>query len=174
MSKKQIEVILTEHIASLAASEGDMVTVAPGFARNYLLPLGKAIPNTSGNQRRITTLQAAKEKREAWDLQHMTDLGDSLKSLRLVITAKVGEGGKMFGSVTAGMICDELKNQFAVELDKKKVILDKPIKQVGEHHVKLDLHSDIEAELLVIVESDAPEEPEAKEEAGEAKPAAAE
>jgi len=175
MSKKQIEVILTEHIVSLAASEGDTVTVAPGFARNYLLPLGKAIPNTSGNQRRIATLQAVKEKREAWDLQHMTELGDSLKSLPpLVIPAKVGAGGKMFGSVTAGMICDELKNQFAVELDKKKVILDKPIKQVGEHHVKLNLHSDIEAELLVIVESDAPKEPEAKEEAGEAKPAAAE
>jgi large subunit ribosomal protein L9 len=170
MSKKQTEVILTEHIVSLGASEGDTVAVAPGFARNYLLPLGKAILNTAGNQRRIATLQAAKEKREAWDLQHMTDLGDSLKSLRLVITAKVGEGGKMFGSVTAGTICDELKNQFAVELDKKKVILDKPIKMVGEHPVKLNLHADIEAELMVIVES---EEPEATEETGEAKPATA-
>ena len=157
MSKKQTEVILTEPIVSLNASEGDTVAVSLGYARNYLLPLGKAIPNTSGNQRRIVTLQATKEKREARDLQHMSELGDSLKSLRLVITAKIGEGGKMFGSVTSGTICDELKNQFDVELDKKKVILDKPIKMVGEHHVKLSLHSDMEAELVVIVESDAPD-----------------
>ena len=90
MSKKQTEVILTEQIVSLNASEGDTVAVALGYARNYLLPLGKAIPNTVGNQRRIATLQAARDKREAWDLQHMSELGDSLKSLRLVITAKTG------------------------------------------------------------------------------------
>ena len=157
MSKKQTEVILTEPILSLGASEGDTVSVAPGFARNYLLPLGKAIPNSANNQRRIATLQATRDKREARDLQHMSELHEGLQSLRLVITAKTGEGGKMFGSVTAGMICDELKNQFDVELDRKKVVLDKPIKMVGEHHVKLNLHADIEAELMVVVESETSE-----------------
>ena len=97
MSKKQTEVILTEPILSLGASEGDTVSVAPGFARNYLLPLGKAIPNSANNQRRIATLQATRDKREARDLQHMSELHEGLQSLRLVITAKTGEGGKMFG-----------------------------------------------------------------------------
>ena len=165
MSKKQTEVILTEPIVSLDASEGDTVSVAPGYARNFLLPLGKAIPNSAGNQRHIATLHARKAKREAADLQHMGELHEGLKSLRLVITAKTGEGGKMFGSVTAGTICDELKNQFDIELDKRKVALDKPLKQVGEHDVKLNLHSDIEAELKVVVESETPEEvPEAETE----------
>jgi len=162
MSKKQTEVILTEPIVNLGATEGDTVAVAPGYARNYLLPLGKAIPNTAGNQRRIATLHARKAEREARELQDMTEVHESLRNLRLVIAAKTGEGGKMFGSVTVGMICDELKNQFDLELDRKKVVLEKPIKMMGEHDVKLNLHADIEAELKVIVESETPEEvPEA-------------
>lgn len=166
MSKKQTEVILTEPIVNLGATEGDTVSVAPGYARNYLLPLGKAIPNSAGNRRRIATLHGRKAERETRELQDMTEVHESLRNLRLVITAKTGAGGKMFGSVTAGMICDELKNQFDLELDRRKVLLEKPIKMVGEHDVKLNLHADIEAELKVIVESETPEEvPEAAEEA---------
>ena len=154
MSKKQTEVILTNHIVSLGKSEGDMVSVAPGYARNYLLPHGLAIPSSPGNQRRIASLQVQKVEREATELQHMTELRDSLKSLKLVIKVKVGEGKKLFGSVTAGTICDELKNQFDVDLDKRKVSLDKAIKEIGEYDVPLKLHADVEAELNVIVESE--------------------
>ena len=156
MSKKQTEVILTSHVVSLGKSEGDMVAVAPGYARNYLLPQGLAIPNSKGNQRRITSLQVQKVKREATELQHMGELRDSLKSLKLVIKVKTGEGGKLFGSVTSGTICDELKNQFDVDLDRRKVVLDKAIKEIGEYDVPLNLHADVEAELNVIVESETP------------------
>ena len=100
MSKKQTEVILTSHVVSLGKSEGDMVSVAPGYARNYLLPHGLAIPSSPGNQRRIGSLQVQKVEREATELQHMTELRDSLKSLKLVIKVKTGEGGKLFGTVT--------------------------------------------------------------------------
>jgi large subunit ribosomal protein L9 len=171
MSKKQTEVILTSHVVSLGKSEGDMVSVAPGYARNYLLPHGLAIPSSPGNQRRIASLQVQKVEREATELQHMTELRDSLKSLKLVIKVKTGEGGKLFGSVTAGTICDELKNQFDVDLDKRKVSLDKAIKEIGEYDVPLKLHVDIEAQLNVIVESEIPVEVVADE---EAEPAAAE
>lgn len=156
MSKKQTEVILTSHVVSLGKSEGDMVAVAPGYARNYLLPQGLAIPNSKGNQRRITSLQVQKVEREATELQHMGELRDSLKSLKLVVKVKTGEGGKLFGSVTSGAICDELKNQFDVDLDKRKVVLDKAIKEIGEYDVPLNLHADIEAKLNVIVESETP------------------
>jgi len=156
MSKKQTEVILTSHVVSLGKSEGDMVAVAPGYARNYLLPQGLAIPNSKGNQRRITSLQVQKVEREATELQHMGELRDSLKSLKLVIKVKTGEGGKLFGSVTSGTICDELKNQFDVDLDRRKVVLDKAIKEIGEYDVPLNLHADVEAELNVIVESETP------------------
>ena len=158
MSKKQTEVILTSHIVSLGKSEGDMVAVAPGYARNYLLPQGLAIPSSKGNQTRIASLQVQKVEREATELQHMGELRDSLKSLKLVIKVKTGEGGKLFGSVTSGTICDELKNQFDVNLDKQKVALDKAIKEIGEYDVPLKLHADIEAELKVIVESENPVE----------------
>jgi large subunit ribosomal protein L9 len=158
MSKKQTEVILTSHIVSLGKSEGDRVSVAPGYARNYLLPHGLAIPSLPGNQRRIASLQVQKVEREATELQHMTELRDSLKSLKLVIKVKTGEGGKLFGSVTSGTICDELKNQFDVDLDKRKVALDKAIKKIGEYDVPLNLHADVEAELKVIVESETPVE----------------
>ena len=171
MSKKQTEVILTSHIVSLGKSEGDMVSVAPGYARNYLLPHGLAIPSSPGNQRRIASLQVQKVEREATELQHMTELRDSLKSLKLVIKVKTGEGGKLFGSVTAGTICDELKNQFDVDLDKRKVSLSKVIKEIGEYDVPRKLHADTEAELNVIVESETPVEVVADE---ETKPAAAE
>ena len=172
MSKKQTEVILTSHIVSLGKSEGDMVSVAPGYARNYLLPHSLAIPSSPGNQRRIASLQVQKVEREATELQHMTELRDSLKSLKLVIKVKTGEGGKkLFGSVTSGTICDELKNQFDVDLDKRKVSLDKAIKEIGEYDVPLKLHADTEAELNVIVESETSVEVVADE---EAKPAAAE
>ena len=70
-----------------------MVAVAPGYARNYLLPQGLAIPSSPGNQRRIASLQVRKGEREATELQHMTELRDSLKSLKLVIKVKTGEGG---------------------------------------------------------------------------------
>jgi large subunit ribosomal protein L9 len=154
MSKKQTEVILTRHIVSLGKSEGDMVSVAPGYARNYLFPHGLAIPSSPGNQRRIASLQIQKVEREGTELQHMTELRDSLKSLKLVIKVKTGEGRKLFGSVTAGTICDELKNQFDVDLDKRKVALYKAIKEIGKYDVPLNLHADIEAELNVIVESE--------------------
>ncbi len=84
----------------------------------------------------------------------MKDLYESLKSLRLHIKVKTGEEGKMFGSVTSGTICDELKNQFDVELEKKRVHLPKAIKKVGEFDIKLNLHTEIEAELKVFVESE--------------------
>ena len=168
MSKKQTEVILTSHIVGLGKSEGDMVSVAPGYARNYLLPHGLAIPSSPGNQSRIASLQVQKVEREATELQHMTELRDSLKSLKLVVKVKTGEGGKLFGSVTSGTICDELKNQFDVNLDKQKVALDKAIKETGEYDVPLKLHGDIEAELKVIVENENQVEVVVGKEAGSA------
>ena len=156
MSKKETEVILTENVVSLGAAEGDVVKVKPGYARNFLLPQGKAIPASAGNQRYIESLQSRRAEREATERQHMEELRDSLKSLRLHVKVKTGEGGKMFGSVTAGTICDELHNQFDLELDRKKVALVKPLRELGEFDVKLKLHTDLEGELKVFVESENP------------------
>ena len=161
------EVILTHNIVGLGA-ESDQVKVAAGYARNYLFPQGFAIPLTSANKRRLESLKQRRAVREADELNHMNELSRSLSRLVAVVTVKTGEDGKMFGSVTAGTIADQLKTQFDVTLDKRKIHLEQAIRTLGEHEVELRLHHDVVTKLKVRVESTtplpAPAEAEAKEE----------
>src|SRR4026208_1679864 len=120
------EVILTHNIIGLGA-ESDHVKVAPGYARNYLFPQGLAIPLTAANKRRIEVLRQRRVEREAHELNTMTELSKSLSKPLCVVAVKTGEDGKMFGAVTAGMIADQLKTQFDVSLDKRKIHLEHPI-----------------------------------------------
>lgn len=153
------EVILTHNVIGLGA-ESDQVKVAAGFARNYLFPQGLAIPLTSANKRQIEALQKRRVDREAKELQHMTELSSTLSKLTLVLHVKTGEDGKMFGSVTAGTIADELRHQYDAQLDKRKINLQHPIKTLGEHEVPLHLHHDVNCTLKVRVESSTPLSPE--------------
>src|SRR5690348_4292209 len=109
------EVILTHNIVGLGA-ESDQVKVAAGYARNYLIPQGLAIPMTGANKRRLEVLKQRRAEREAEELNHMTELSRSLSKLTAVIAVKTGEDGKMFGAVTSGTIADQLKTQFDVVL----------------------------------------------------------
>src|ERR1043166_3842677 len=149
------EVILTHNIIGLGA-ESDHVKVAAGYARNYLFPQGLAIPLTGANKRRIEVLKQRRAERESHELTSMTELAKSISKLICVITVKTGEDGKMFGAVTPGMIADQLKTQFEITLDKKKIHLDQPIRVLGEHEVELRLHADVVAHLKVRVESTTP------------------
>src|SRR5437879_6841169 len=149
------DVILTHNIVGLGG-ESDHVKVAAGYARNYLFPQGLAIPLTGANKRRIEVLKQRRGERESHELTAMTDLSKSLSKLICVITVKTGEDGKMFGTVTSGMIADQLKTQFEITLDKKKIHLDQPIRTLGEHEVELRLHADVGSKLKVRVESSTP------------------
>lgn len=151
----KIDVILTHNVMGLGG-ESDHVRVASGYARNYLFPRGFAIPLTGANKRRIEVLKQRRAEREAHELNTMTELGQSLSKLTLTITVKTGEEGKMFGSVTAGTICDELKHQFEAAVDKKKIHLLNPIKRLGDYDVELRLHPDVVATLKVRVQSSDP------------------
>jgi large subunit ribosomal protein L9 len=146
------EVILTHNIVGLGG-ESDQVKVAAGYARNYLFPMGYAIPLSGANKRRLEALKQRRAEREAKELNHMTEMGAALSKMTLVIKVKTGEDGKLFGSVTAGTIADELKHQYEAALDKKKIHLPHPIKTLGEHEVELRLHADVKASLKVKVES---------------------
>ena len=149
------EVILTHNIVGLGG-ESDQVKVAAGYARNYLIPQGLAVPLTSTNKRRIEALRQRRAEREAHDLNTMTELAKSLSKLICVVTVKTGEDGKMFGTVTSGMIADQLKTQFDVILEKRKIQLDQPIRTLGDHEVSLRLHHDVNTTLKVRVESTTP------------------
>ncbi len=151
----KIEVILTKPIVGLGA-ESDQVKVNAGYARNYLLPEGLAIPLTGANKRRLESLKQRRAEREAHELNSMTELARSLTKLICVITVKTGEDGKMFGSVTAGMIADELKHQFDVALDKRKIKLNESLRSLGEHEVELHLHADVHGTLKVRIDSSTP------------------
>jgi len=153
------EVILTHNVIGLGA-ESDQVKVAAGYARNYLFPQGLAIPLTSANKRQIEALQKRRVDREAKELQTMTELSSTLSKLTLVLHVKTGEDGKMFGSITAGTIADELRHQYDAQLDKRKINLQHPIKTLGEHEVPLHLHHDVDTTLKVRVESSTPLSPE--------------
>ena len=149
------EVILTHNIVGLGG-ESDQVKVAAGYARNYLFPQRLAIPLSQGNKRRLEALRQRRAEREAHEFNTMTELSKGLGKLVCVLKVKAGEDGKMFGAVTSGMIADELKHQFDVSLDKRKIHLEHPIKTLGEYEVELHLHAEVKGTLKVRVESTTP------------------
>ena len=160
------EVILTTNIVGLGA-ESDQVKVASGYARNFLFPQKMAIPVTQANKRRLEVLKQRRAEREAHEFNAMTELAKSVSKLICVVKVKTGEDGKMFGTVTNGMIADELKQQFDISLEKRKIHIENPIRTLGEHEVELHLHQEVNAKLKLRVESttplpEAPEAPEAE------------
>jgi large subunit ribosomal protein L9 len=146
------EVILTHNIVGLGG-ESDQVKVAAGYARNYLFPQGLAIPVTAVNKRRLEALRQRRAEREAHELNTMTELSKSVSKLLCVIAVKTGEDGKMFGTVTPGMIADQLKTQFDISLDKRKIHLEHPIRVLGDHEVELRLHPDVTTTLKLRIDS---------------------
>lgn len=149
------EVLLLQPVANLGA-EGEAVHVKSGYARNFLLPRKLAVPMNQSNRRYLDALDQRRAQRERDEMADAERLASQIKKSSIAIAVKTGEGGKMFGSVTAGTICDELHNQFDLDLDRKKVALVKPLRELGEFDVKLKLHTDLEGELKVFVESENP------------------
>ncbi len=145
-----MQVILKENLKNLGKI-GEVVNVKDGYARNYLLPKGIAIDATAKNMRalehakRVVTERA---KKMAKDAQSMAD---KINSLEITIYAKAGEEEKLFGSVTAIDIAEALKEK-GVEIEKRKILLEEPIKRLGQHTVSVKLHSDVIAEMKVNVE----------------------
>ena len=149
------EVILTHNIVGLGG-ESDQVRVAAGYARNYLFPQRLAVPVTSANKRQLESLKQRRAEREAHEFNSMTELSKALSKLICVIKVKSGEEGKLFGAVTSGMIADELKHQFDIALEKKKIHLEQSIRALGEYEVELNLHAEVKGTLKVRVESTTP------------------
>lgn len=149
------DVILIQNVVGLGG-ESDQVSVTAGYARNFLIPQGLAIPVTQGNKRRLEVLRQRRAEREAQELNLMAELGKSLSKVTISIAVKTGDDGRMFGSVTSGSIADALKTQLEVSLDRKKIHLEKPIHTLGEHEVELRLHPEVKSSLKVVVKSSNP------------------
>ena len=161
-----VQVILKEKIKNLGA-EADVVKVRRGFARNFLVPQGKAYEATKGNLRQIENLKKVRAEREAEELAEAQKTAGKLKKLKLKLTLATGQGGKAFGSITTMDIAKAVLDESGIELDRHLIQLDKPIKNTGTFEVPVKLHSEIECFLKVTVAAedggDAGEQAEAAE-----------
>lgn len=155
------EILLLKPVDGLGG-EGDQVKVRAGYARNFLLPRKIAVPLTQSNRKQVESLKKRRGEREATELQGAQDLAKKIEKISLAFAVKTGEGGKMFGAITAADIHAKLV-EGGVDLDKKKIHLHTPVKTLGKHEVKIKLHPDVAVELPFDVVSENPIEPVATE-----------
>jgi large subunit ribosomal protein L9 len=153
------EVLLLKPVDGLGA-EGDQVKVRAGYARNFLLPQGMAMPLTQANRKRIEALKKARALREAKELDGAQALAKQIEKAAIAIAVKTGEGGKLFGAVTTNDIHDKL-NAAGIPVEKKRIHLGQPIKTLGKHTVAIRLHPEVTVELNFDVVSENPIEPAA-------------
>ena len=144
-----MEVILREDIDNLGA-RGQVVKVAPGYARNFLLPKRLAVVATESNKKIVEQERDAHLRRDAKLQSEASDLGRLLSAVTVTIKQKAGEEGHLFGSVNSKDIADALEKQ-NFTIDRRKIQLDDPIKQVGEYKIPVKLHKDVTAEVSVNV-----------------------
>ena len=140
---RQVTLILREPVLRLGEA-GDVVKVKPGFARNFLIPQGKAMVATAANVRELEHQKRVVSEKAAKEMKSLEAVRDRIESLSLEVVARVGEEGKLFGSVTVLQIAEQLAAQ-GVEIDRRRIDLREPIKEAGEHIVPIKLHRDLVA-----------------------------
>jgi large subunit ribosomal protein L9 len=145
-----MKLILTREVAGLGLA-GDVVEVADGYGRNFLVPRGAAITWTKGAEKQITQIRRARDAREIRDLGHAREIKAELERLSVTLAARAGAGGRLFGSITVADVADAVKNAGGPLLDRKRIQLPGHIKTTGEHVVTVDLHPDVTAALPVVV-----------------------
>ena len=144
-----MEVILRQAVDNLG-HPGDIVTVSPGFARNYLLPRGIAFAATEGNKKRISLEKARLEAAEAERRAGAEEIAKKLEEVSITFSARVGDEGKLFGSVTSADIAEQLAAQ-GYTVEKRQIDLHEPIKALGVYRVPVRLHADVRPEIKVWV-----------------------
>lgn len=175
-----MKVILTQDIDKLG-NAGSLQEVKPGFARNYLIPKGLAQPATSGMIKQVEERQAAERRRIIKQENAMQSLSDRIQGMRLTFTARAGETGRLFGSVTSADIAEQLSQELGEEIDRRKVDLPGGIHEVGEFSVTINLVGRLKPQITVTVspeggelvaaaETEASAEEETSDESGDGEP----
>jgi len=145
-----MKLILTAAVDNLGLA-GDVVDVKPGFGRNYLLPRGYAITWTKGAEKQIDGIKRARDAREIRGVEHAQEVRSQLEGLTVTLEARAGEAGKLFGAITAADVAQAVKKAGGPTLDKRSVVIAKPIKTVGTHTVGVKLHDAVTAHIPVEV-----------------------
>lgn len=145
-----MKVILLQDVKSVG-KKGDIIEANDGYARNFLLPKKFAVEATGKNLNDLKLQNANKEKIAAQALADAESFAEELSKKEIIVSIKAGEGGKTFGSVSSKEIAAEYKKQCGVEIDKKKIVLDEPIRSFGAYEVKIKLHPNVTGTLRVKV-----------------------
>jgi len=146
-----LKVILNEDIPNLG-EKGEIKDVAPGYARNFLIPKKLAVEVTAGRLKDIQLKEELNAKKYAREVELAEELGEKIRGKTISIKVKAGEGGRLFGSVTSSDIADALKTE-GINVDKKKIELKDPIKMLGTFEVQVKLHPQVSVPVAVVVES---------------------
>ena len=147
-----MKLILTREVAGLGLA-GDIVEVADGYGRNFLVPRGAAINWTKGAEKQIAQIKRARDSREIRDLGHAREIKADLEKLTVKLSARAGKDGRLFGSITTNDIAAAVKDAGGPTLDRKRIQIEGHIKSVGQHAVTVDLHPDVVATIPVSVEA---------------------
>ena len=145
-----MKIILTQEVRNIGAP-GDVVDVADGYARNYLIPRGVALRATKGSLKQVDTIRRTREVREIRNLEQAQQIAGQLGALTVRIQAKAGDGGRLFGQVTPAQIAEAIAKAGGPKIDKKRLHLDEPVKSLGAHRAHLRLHPEVEAEIDIEV-----------------------
>ncbi len=145
-----MKVILQQDVKKLGR-KGDVVNVSDGYARNFLIPRGLAVEASSGKLKEVKILKEREKKREEEELKRAEQLKEKLAAMVVTISAKAGESGKLFGSVTSKELSATLQSKHGIIIDKRKIDLPEPIKALGDYTVKVKLHPRVHGELTVKV-----------------------
>jgi len=145
-----MKIILTQEVSGLGAP-GDIIEVKDGYGRNYLLPQGFAMSWTKGAEKQVTLIKRARSAREIRDLGHANEVKGQLEGLKVGLTARAGDGGRLFGSVTPAEIVDAVRTAGGPALDRRRLELPGHIKAVGTYPVTVKLHPDVTARFDLTV-----------------------
>ncbi len=145
-----MKVVLQKDVKNLG-KKGDVLEVAEGYGRNFLLPRGLAVEANAGNLRQIEQQKKAEAAKNTRELKQAQAVAEKLSGKGLTIRARVGGAGKLFGSITSQELADQLKEQLAVDIDKRKIDLKEPIKSLGSYSVTARIHPEVHVTFKVEV-----------------------
>jgi large subunit ribosomal protein L9 len=145
-----MKLILTQEVDGLGAP-GDVVEVKDGYGRNYLVPRGLAMRWTRGGEKQIEQIKAARSSRAVRDLGHAEEIKTKLEAQPVAVKVRAGAGGRLFGAVTVGEIADALTETSGEKVDKRTIVVENPIKALGNHEVSVKLHDGVSASVALNV-----------------------
>ena len=145
-----MEILLKQDVQNLG-SAGDIVKVKPGYARNFLIPRGMAMPATPGLRKQAEQIKQAAERRRLRELKTAQDLADRISQITLNFKAKAGESGRLYGSITSAAIADALGAELGSEIDRRDLRMEHSLRELGEHEITIHLAQGVDATFKVIV-----------------------